>query len=517
MTLDEALKQHLDLGPDSRGRELVDAILDVAGCLVVILDREGRIVLFNRACEAATGYRAEEVLRTPIWDRLLVPEQRDAVRTVFAELRNGILRNQFENDWLTKDGRRRQIRWSNASVAGGDGRVAYIIGTGLDVTDYQRTDEALADREARLQAILRTAVEGIVTIDEQGVIDSINPAAERIFGYERDELVGCNVSMLMPSPHRENHDHYIARYLAGGRAHIIGIGREVEGQRKDGSLFPLELAVSELSTGGRRLFTGMVRDISDRRKAEEKARLRLHDAAHTARLLELGEMTSGIAHEVNQPLAAIVSFAGACLRMLESGGDNAEVLRDALEQIAAQGERAGQIIQRLRQFARKGALERRPFDINKAIEEVLALIRHDLHRHGVSVKLELDEALPKVRADEVQIEQVLLNLARNAVEAMEDLSVEERRLTFCTRPGARGELEIQVQVSDTGIGLPADALERVFETFYTTKSGGVGVGLAISRSIIDAHGGRLMAGSNPGGGAVFTFTLPYGNETAHGD
>ncbi len=377
----------------------------------------------------------------------------------------------------------------------------------------RRALEALAEREAYLQAILDTVVEGIVVIDERGVIESANRAAERIFGYRESELVGQSVAILMPPGLAEQHAGYLDRYLASGEARIIGLGREVEARRRDGSRFPAELAVSEVRLPARRVFVGLVRDISDRRRSEERMRLRLNELAHASRLLELGEMTSGIAHEINQPLTAIVSFAEAGLRMLEPGAGEPALVREALGQIIAQGQRAAEIIQRLRQFTRKGAIERRPLDLNQTLRDVLALLGHELRRGEVQVGLELAEPLPPVAADRIQIEQVLVNLVRNASEAVAARPLGERRVGLAT--AARGET-VEVAVSDSGKGLPEGAAGRLFQPFFTTKADGLGVGLAISRSIIESHGGRLWAEPAGGGGACFRFTLPLAAEDAGG-
>jgi len=361
------------------------------------------------------------------------------------------------------------------------------------------------ESKARLQAILDTAVDGIVTIDDKGIIESVNPALENMFGYRAEEITGKNVSLLMPLPFGEAHDGHIERYLDGGEPRIIGIGREVEGQRKDGTIFPVGITVSEVCVAGRRLFTGIIRDNSDRRMSEESTRLRLNELAHATRLLELGEMTSGIAHEVNQPLAAIVTFAEACLRMLKSGTADPQVLREALEQIAAQGERAGTIIHSLRQLSRKGATGVVAVDLNATVREVLNLTAHEARRNNVRVRLELEESLPPLPADKIQIEQVLLNLTRNAIEAMDETPPGRAELSISTRRNDSDEAEVSVR--DSGKGLPAADADRVFETFYSTKSHGVGVGLSISRSIIEAHGGRLWASTNARGGTSFCFTL----------
>ena len=380
-----------------------------------------------------------------------------------------------------------------------------------DLDEVRRAKLALMEREAELSAVLDTAVDGIVTIDGRAIVQSVNAAVEQMFGYSAEELIGQNVKKLMPSPYREEHDGYIERYLRTGEARIIGIGREVEGRRKDGSTFPLELAVSEVAFPARRLFTGILRDISERRRMEEQARLRLRETAHTSRLLELGEMTSGIAHEINQPLAAIGAYAAACLRMLESDAPDLDLLTDALEQIRNQDTRAGDIVQRMRQLTRKEEGKRGPVDLGAALEEVLALIAHEVRGAGIQVARDFDHRLPPVSADLVQIEQVLLNLMRNAIEAMALEPEGARTLSLRTcRPGPE---KVAVEVSDTGGGLDEDVRARIFDTFYTTKASGVGVGLSISRTIVEAHGGRLEATSAPGGGATFSLILPAGEDT----
>lgn len=376
--------------------------------------------------------------------------------------------------------------------------------------ELARTRELLEDREARLSAILDTTVDGIITIDERGIIESVNTAAERIFGYSGDELVGNNITMLMPSPYREEHGAYIRRYLRTSEPRIIGIGREAEGQHKDGRRFPIDLAVSEVHVGGSRLFTGLVRDISARRRAEDEARRRSADLAHAARLSTIGELTSGIAHEINQPLTAMVNFAEACLRMLRSGNADTGKLEDALGQIAAQGQRAGHIIRHLRRLARKGESERVEIALNHLVRDLLDLVSNELRASGIALHLMLDESLPGVKCDRIQVEQVVLNLVRNAMDVLEAGPVQGRELTIRTRAETGGIIELTVE--DTGEGLGADGGERIFETFFTTKADGLGIGLPISRTIIEDHGGRLWASPRPGGGAIFHVTLPLGEQ-----
>ena len=362
----------------------------------------------------------------------------------------------------------------------------------------------LSENARRLRAILDTAVDAIVTIEESGVIESVNPATERMFGYTRGELAGRNVSVLMPSPHREEHDRYIANYLRTGKARIIGIGREVEARRKDGSVFPIDLAVSEVRLPGRRLFTAIVRDLTERRVLEAQAELRLDDAAHTARLLELGEMCSGIVHEVSQPLTAIVSFTEACLRTVRGGRAEPALVEDTLGRVAEQGARAAEILSRLRHLVRKGASRREVFSLATAIEETLLLVDHERRRRGVHITVHCEPELPPVNADRVQIEQILLNLLRNAFHAIDGA---ERRQVWMSA-GYSGADRVRLMVEDSGPGIAPEQCERVFETFYTTKPKGLGVGLAISRSIAEEHGGRLWAEPSDGHGARFGLELP---------
>ena len=365
-------------------------------------------------------------------------------------------------------------------------------------------DARISESGERLRAILDTAVDAIVTIEESGVIESVNPAAELAFGYSRDELIGRNVSMLMPSPYREEHDRHIERYLRTGKARIVGIGREVEAQRKDGTVFPADLAVSEVRLPGRRLFTGIIRDLTERREMEERARLRLESVAHTARMLELGEMCSGIVHEVNQPLTAIVSFAEACLRAVRGGRAEPALLEDTLGRVAGQGVHAAEIVSRLRGLVRKEESRRETFDLGEVIEETLQLVDHERRRRSIGVTVRCETGLPPVTADRVQIEQILLNLLRNAFHAVEGT----RCPRVWMRTGRSGTGRVRLVVEDSGPGLTPEQCERVFDTFYTTKPNGLGVGLAISRSLAESHGGRLWAESEEGRGARFELELP---------
>jgi two-component system sensor kinase FixL len=359
-------------------------------------------------------------------------------------------------------------------------------------------------REAHLQSILDTIPDAMIVIDERGAIQSFSAAAERLFGYGTAEVVGRNVRMLMPSPYRENHDGYIERYLQTGEKRIIGIGRVVVGGRRDGSTFPMELSVGEMRSSDQRFFTGFIRDLTEPQKTEARLQELQSELVHISRLTAMGEMASTLAHELNQPLSAIANYLKGSQRLLEDRADERSALaRDALDKAAGQALRAGEIIRRLRDFVARGESERRVESVTKLVEEASALALVGAKDRGIRVRFVLDPAVDLVLADRVQIQQVLLNLMRNAIEAMEESPV--RELTVGAAPAA-GDM-VEITVADTGAGIAADVSAQLFQPFFTTKPHGMGVGLSISRTIVEAHGGQISAAPNPGGGTIFRFTL----------
>ncbi|HML08976.1 MAG TPA: PAS domain S-box protein [Xanthobacteraceae bacterium] len=359
-------------------------------------------------------------------------------------------------------------------------------------------------REAQVKSILATIPDAMIVIDERGDIQSFSATAERLFGYGAAEVLRRNVKMLMPSPYREDHDGYIDRYLRTGERKIIGIGRVVVGERKDGSTFPLELSVGEARANNQRFFTGFIRDLTERQETEARLQELQAELVHVSRLTAMGEMASALAHELNQPLSAIANYMKGSRRLLEGSSDErATVLREATDKAAEQALRAGQIIRRLRDFVARGEGERRVEDVKKLVEEASALALVGAKDRGVRVRFELDPRSDLVLADKVQIQQVLLNLMRNAIEAMEES--ERRELVVST--SARGGM-IEISVADTGTGIAPEISPQLFQPFVTTKGQGMGIGLSISRTIIEAHGGSIAPRPNPGGGTVFSFTLP---------
>lgn len=361
-------------------------------------------------------------------------------------------------------------------------------------------------REAHVQSILDTVTDAMVVIDEQGRIQSFSAAAERLFGYLAAEVIGQNVRILMPSPYREAHDGYLARYLQTGERRIIGIGRVVVGERKDGSTFPMELSVGEMRSAQRRFFTGFVRDLTERQQTEARLQELQSELVHIARLTAMGEMASALAHELNQPLTAIANYLKGSQRLLQRQPDPDLLrLREPLEKAAEQALRAGSIIRRLRDFVARGETEMRVESLTKLVEEASALALVGVKQYGVRVRFNLDPHADSVFADKVQIQQVFLNLLRNAIEAMVDAGSPRRELVVASRAAEEGMVE--ASVADTGPGIAPEVAHMLFQPFITTKRQGMGVGLAISRTIVETHGGQLWVESNPEGGAIFRLTL----------
>jgi two-component system sensor kinase FixL len=490
--------------------------------------------------------------------------------------------------------------------------------------------------EHQYQAVLDAAVDAVIVIDSLGIIEMVNHAGERLFGYREEELLGRNVNVLMPEPYRTQHDGYLKRYLATREPHIIGIGREVQARRSDGSIFAADLAVGLIQGSQPQRFVGFIRDITQRKEAQE-ALLRseselntaqemanignyvipygglgddylspqfwrilgleprelpkgvlpllasviestdrdlfanalatlengalsfdityrivrpdgsmrfihhiaqvhreserivrhsgtLHDITdrqraadetrdmqerltHFGRISTMGEMAAGIAHEINQPLTAIATYAQGCLRMMSNPGAlDTDELSIGLKQIEGQALRAGEVIRRLRSFVKNKEVRREPVDPNQLLDDLLMLAQTDTRHHNVRIRIEAGEDLPQVQADPVQMQQVILNLVRNSIDAMLDMPQERREIVLRTRLNEEGDVEFMV--ADRGPGLSDAAKQKLFDPFFTTKSGGTGLGLAISMSIVRAHGGKVWYRPNAGGGACFYFSLP---------
>lgn len=404
---------------------------------------------------------------------------------------------------------------SNARLASGETRFYQLIlqptvvdgaremmGSLVDVTE-----QTVALAETR--AILDAAVDGIIIIDESGIIETVNPAACRLFGYPREALIGHSVNRLMNPGDRARHDGYLARYLVTGEASIIGIGREVIGRTASGEDIPLYLAVSDIRLDGRRRFAGILRNLTEQHATREALASQREKLAHVGRLSTMGEMTASIAHEINQPLTAISMYAQASLKLLEREGSRDKV-RDALEKLNVQSLRAGAVIERIQRFARTQETTKELIGINELVTDLLKLAGSDARMHAIDLNLELAEGLPRLFADPIQIQQVVLNLIRNGIDAMNEIGCRNGHTIRIATRLVDGWVELSV--SDQGPGVADNQVELVFTPFHTTKKEGMGMGLSICRSIISEHGGELRFHNNDGPGACFYFRLPLDHE-----
>lgn len=394
----------------------------------------------------------------------------------------------------------------------GLGAIYFLLRAALTLrSDVAETADKLLEREAHLQSILDTVLDATVVIDPTGIVRSFNASAVRQFGYTPEEAIGQNVSMLMPSPYRDQHDGYLSRYLNTGEKRIIGVDRVVVGRRKDGSTFPMKLAVGEMRQGDLVYFTGFIRDLTEREESQAMLDQARSELARLARLNELGEMASTLAHELNQPLSAIANYVQGCRRMLDKIDEEyATRMRGALDETAKQALRAGDIIRHLREFVTRGETDKGPEDINHLVEEAGALALVGSRERGIKSVFDFASDSSMVVADRVQIQQVLINLMRNAMEAMRDSP--EKQLIVRTRHVSPDWL--QVEVEDTGPGIADEVAPQLFQPFVTTKANGMGIGLSISRRIIESHGGELTVTKNAAGGATFSFSLPTFTEAS---
>lgn len=378
-------------------------------------------------------------------------------------------------------------------------------------TDYQSN--------ALLRLFIETAPDAVVIAGARGVILSFSPAAERLFGYTAGEVIGKNLRILMPPQHSARHDAYMASYFATGQRRIIGFGRPVLAQKKTGEIFPVELAVGEMVIDGERVFTGFMRDLTARRRYEKRIAELQNELIHVSRFSALGELAAALAHELNQPLTAIVNYLQAARGQLTAqakalGCEDAIVRPlELMAKSSAQAQRAGQVIRKLRQFVKHREVEREWSDLCSAVEEAIQIASLDALRKAIDVEAHFPKLPVYVYMDRIQIQQVVANLVRNAVEALTGWP-QERKITVDIVQVSREDIE--VSVSDTGPGVSPQVLARLFQPFTTTKTEGVGIGLALSRRIVEAHGGTIAGVNRPEGGASFRFVLPVGKREEEG-
>ncbi len=486
--------------------------LDV--CIWSLEIRTGHITI-SPACERLFGVPAERLTTLADFDALVHPEDREIRQQTLQQAADQGGRYVVDFRVVSPDGQIRWLRSCGQVQPGLDGRPFRLRGIILGIGEQKQAEADLRTCEAHFHSILDTVPEAMIIIDEAGFINAFSPAAERVFGYAVGDVLGQNVRILMPEPMREAHDGYLAAYRRTGTRRIIGSPRVVTGRRRDGSTFPLELSVGEMRSGDRVFFTSFLSERTESMRTEARLQRLQAELVQVSRLSAMGEMASTLAHELNQPLGAISNYTRGCRRLLAKADEQAIARsQEALDRIAEQALRAGQIIRRLREFATSGETDRRLESVAQLIEEARALALIGARRHGLVFKVTLDPKVRAVMADRVLVHQVLVNLMRNAREAMRRSP--RRELTVAVRmlPGDM----VEIAVSDTGPGIADAIADRLFQPFVTTKPRGMGVGLSICRTIVETHGGHLTAERNAAGGATFRLTLQaaHQGEVNHG-
>ncbi len=479
-------RQSLESGPD-----LAQAYLDVAEVMILVLNVDQTVRLINKKGCQVLGYPEEEIVGKNWFESFLPEHVKGQVQEVFAQLVSGEMEpvKYYENTVLTSSGDERLISWHNTLWYDKKGEVLGTMSSGSDVTERRKNEVALQRSEAELRAIVDNAVDGIITIDPSGTIQSFNPAAVEIFGYSSDEVIGKNVKLLMPEPDRSQHDEYISNYQKTRQRKIIGIGREVLGQRKDGSTLPLHLAVSEIRLEDRVMFTALVHDLTGFKRMQE-------EVLQARNLAAIGEMAASVAHEIKNPLAGI---SGA-IHVLRDNLAADESICGVLDEILLQVERLDNSVRDLLLLSKPWNPEKQICDVRALVEDIVSSAGRQ-EAFGQVKFLFSGESKPEVALDPVMFEQVLWNLLHNAAQAMPEGGQIECLF-------GREEDSVIIMVADSGDGIPFSVQDRLFRPFFTTKTQGTGLGLTICKNIIEAHNGSITISSQPGKGTEAVLRLP---------
>ena len=511
-----------ELADERRFRLVVEA----APNAMVLIDPAGGIVMVNTEAQRVFGYSRAELVGQPV--EMLVPERfrghHPGLRKAFAGPRARPMGAGRDLFGLRKDGTEVPVEIGLNPIETDDGPM--VLSAIVDITTRKVAEQSLRESEQRYTVLVDGVTDyAIYMIDRNGIVTNWNRGAQRIKGYRTEEIVGQHFSCFYTQEDRAANMPQRTLEIAARDGRYEAEAWRV---RKDGSRFLADVVIDALKDDGGRLigFAKITRDVTERveaARAAEEARINLArsraeealrraqaELAQVVRVVTLGELTASIAHEVNQPLAALVSSGYACLNWLLSQPPNIEMARRSVDRIIKDGKRASEIVQRVRALATKASIQKAPLDINNVINEVIALVQLELVSHGVSLRLELAPALPLVLADRVQLQQVIVNLMMNGIEAMQPVTERPRELTI--RSQLDEAREVMVTVEDCGVGISTENVDRLFNAFFTTKSSGMGMGLSICRSIVEAHGGRIGAANNAGPGTMFQFTLPLHQE-----
>jgi PAS domain S-box-containing protein len=440
--------------------------------------------------------------RPPAFEQLLErthPEDRAKVKGAIDRAIDRKSDYEVEFRILLPDATTKYIHTVGHPVLNASGELVQFVGSSTDITERKRAEQVTR----LLAAIVESSHDAIVSKSLNGVITSWNKGAERLFGYSAEEAVGQNITLIIPPERRHEERTIVEQLTRGERVDNF----ETVRMHKDGTLLDVSLTISPMKDASGRVVgaSKLARDITERKRAEEALRQAQTDLAHASRLTTMGEFTASLAHEVKQPIAAIVTDANTCVRWITRDEPDLKEVREAAWRIVKDANRASEIINRVRLLFKKGTPQRELVDVNEVAREMIILLGDEASRRSISVRTELAEDIPHVIGDRVQLQQVLMNLIVNGIEAMHDVDG-TRELTIKSQPGENNE--VLLSVSDTGMGLPRHQTDDIFNAFFTTKTHGTGMGLRISRSIVESHGGRLWAADNSPRGASFCFTLP---------
>lgn len=468
------------------------------------------MILVSEGCETLTGYlKSEFESQSVLWGKIIHPEDYERV---YRAINYAVVhKTLFEIEYriLTKNQSVRLVWERGESVSSTLNDEAILEGFVTDITNVKEAEWELLHSHAFSAAIVNSVVEAIITIDHNGHIKSFNKAAQEIFGYTFDEIKHKNITLLMPPNDAMHHRQYVADYLRTNQAHIIGRGRELEARRKDGSVFPVHISVNEIQNHEDRMFVGLIRDITQQRAIEDQKRKYTEQMAHADRLNSLGEMAAGIAHEVNQPLTAISLFSQSGKSLCNSG--KFDRLPDIFEKLSQHSRRAGAVLERMQMMTRQGERTKELVDCNTVIDEVLKLAESDARIRNISIKVSRSKTGAKTHIDRVQIQQVLLNLLRNGMQAMQSADL-AHGCVIELKAELTAYQSIKISVADSGCGVDTSMTGRLFTPFASTKKDGMGIGLSISKSIVEEHGGSIHYVKNAPTGSVFYFILPIAEQ-----
>ncbi|WP_411819791.1 PAS domain S-box protein [Hyphococcus formosus] len=482
---------------------LVEELLNKVDAPLILLSPSGDVLRFNKSCETLSGFAGHEVAGRKFWELFAPSEDAEHVKTAIFDAQQADALFEFSGYWTVKDNGRVLIEWSLRPIIHEANSISYIVASGKDLTHRRSREAALQESQAFLRSIIDASPVAVITINEKGRILTFSRQAELTFGYREVDVLGKNIKMLMPEPDRSRHDQYISHYAETGERRIIGKARLIKALRQNGEVFPAILHVSEFHNDND-IYVGFVEDVTERIDTERRLNETQEQLHHAGRLGAMGEIATSIAHELNQPLTAAASLTGAVSLTLKKDNEErflntTEMLDDAIGEI----KRASEIISNMRDFVRKRKTARSIHDVNKVVEDAskIALIGADAD--GIRVETNFDKRAGEMMLDRVQIQQVVTNLIRNAIDAMR--AAPERRLSISTK---RTDKCIEVSVEDTGVGLADEIKDQLFQPFVSNKVDGTGIGLSISKAIIDAHQGEICAHNKVSGGCTFVFRLP---------